>query len=398
MATFKFEVKSSDGKIRSGTIRAKNETEARVRLRAENLTPVSLIQQGGKARIYRRVPLKDLQVFTRQFATLVTSGIQIIQCLQMLAHASSCEPLRDTINQIVDDVNKGRTLANAMDEHPGAFDKLYRNLIRAGEQSGVLDVVLGRLAIYIEKSVKVRQKVQSAMFYPAMIIFVAFAVISAIMVFVVPKFKSMFSSQGKDLPELTQIVVNISEGFANYWYVILMGIFLVGFIIYHWAKTSGGKKTVDHFILGVPVLGGIVQKGAIARFSRTLSTLLASGIPIVEGLEVSAKVVNNHDIEMAFMESKESITNGKTIAQPLQKHKCIPNMVIQMISIGEQTGSLDSMLGKVADFFEEEVDVAVSTMTTLIEPVLMVVLGVIIAFIVIAMYLPVFNMASTMGA
>ncbi len=397
MATFKFEVKSPDGKIRTGTIKAKNETEARVRLRAENLTPISLVQQGGAARIYRRVPLKDLQVFTRQFATLVTSGIQIIQCLQMLASASSCEPLRATINQIVDDVNKGRTLAAAMDEHPGAFDKLYRNLIRAGEQSGVLDVVLGRLAIYIEKSVKVRQKVRSAMFYPAMIILVAFAVIAAIMIFVVPKFKSMFNSQGKELPGLTQFVVNLSEGFANYWYMMLMGMFIVGFIIYNWAKTEGGKRILDHFILSVPVLGGVVQKGAIARFSRTLSTLLASGIPIVEGLEVSARVVNNFDIESAFMESKESITNGKTIAAPLSKHKCIPNMVIQMISIGEQTGSLDSMLSKVADFFEEEVDVAVSTMTTLIEPMLMVVLGVIIAFIVIAMYLPVFNMASTFG-
>lgn len=400
MATFRFEAKANDGRLLKGTIKAKNETEARVRLRAEHLSPVvvDLVQSSGKKRNVARVPIKDLQIFTRQFATLVTSGVHVIQCLQMLASSASCEPLRNTIHNIIDDVNKGRTLAAAMDEHPQVFDKLYRNMIRAGEQSGVLDVVLGRLAIYIEKTVKLRNKIRGAMFYPAVIIMVAVGVISLIMMFVVPKFKQMFGSQGKELPGLTQLVIDISEGFANYWYVVLIAVTLVGITLYQWARTEAGKRKIDHFILMVPVIGGVIQKGAIARFSRTLSTLLTSGIPIVEALDVSSKVVNNWDIEKAFQESRESIVGGKTIAAPLAKHAAIPNMVTQMISIGEQSGSLDAMLNKVADFFEEEVDVAVGTMTTLIEPILMVVLGTIIAFIVIAMYLPVFNMASTFGA
>ncbi|MDZ4661601.1 MAG: type II secretion system F family protein [Pseudomonadota bacterium] len=398
MASYKFEAKTTAGKTVSGTIKAKNETDARVRLRAEQLEPlriVPVLAAGDKGT--GPVPLKDLQVFTRQFATLVSSGIQIVQCLEMLSNSSSCLPLKAVLNQVIEDVNKGKTLAASLDEHPKAFDKLYRNLIRTGEESGVLEVVLGRLAIYIEKTVKLRGKLKSAMMYPVVIIVVAVAVITGIMVFVIPKFKEMFSSKGKDLPELTQMVINLSEGFLSYWWLIIFVGALIWVTFIQYINTSNGRKVFDHFSLRIPILGSIIQKGCIARFSRTLSTLLASGIPVVEALDVSAKVVNNNDIEVAIMESKESILKGRSIAEPLIKHPIIPNMVSQMISIGEQTGSMDSMLAKVADFYEEEVDVSVAGLSTLIEPILMVVLGVIIAVLVIAMYLPIFSMADTFG-
>lgn len=398
MAIFRFQAKTIAGKVVTGTIKAKNETDARVRLRAEQLEPVKISSNTSTGLTATgSVPIKELQIFTRQFATLVSSGIQIVQCLEMLSNSSSCLPLKAILDQIVDDVNKGKTLANAMDEHPKAFDKLYRNLIRAGEESGVLELVLNRLAVYIEKSVKLRGKMKSAMMYPVIIIVVAVGVITGIMVFVIPKFKEMFNSKGKELPELTQLVVNMSEGFIKYWWVIVLAGFVIYVTIVQILNTPEGRKTFDNLSLKFPILGPIIQKGCIARFSRTLSTLLASGIPVVEALEVSSKVVNNGTIEKALLASKESILNGKSIAAPLIKHPIIPSMVSQMISIGEQTGSMDAMLGKVADFFEEEVDVAVAGLSTLIEPILMVVLGVIIAVLVIAMYLPVFKMGDTFG-
>ena len=398
MATYKFEAKTAAGKTVTGTIKAKNETDARVRLRAEQLEPLRIVSTSdGRGLSSTAVPLKDLQIFTRQFATLVSSGIQIVQCLEMLATSASCLPLKNILNQVIDEVNKGKTLAAALDDHPKAFDKLYRNLVRAGEESGVLEVVFSRLAVYIEKTVKLRGKLKSAMMYPVVIILVAVGVVSGIMIFVIPKFKEMFSSKGRALPALTQFVIDLSEGFIANWWIIALVIALVWVTVSQYINTVAGRKVFDHFSLKLPILGSIVQKGCIARFSRTLSTLLSSGIPVVEALDVSAKVVNNNDIEQAIMESKESILRGKSIAAPLAKHPVIPPMVAQMISIGEQTGAMDSMLAKVADFYEEEVDVSVAGLSTLIEPILMVVLGGVIAVLVVAMYLPIFSMAENFG-
>ena len=299
------------------------------------------------------------------------------------------------LKSMVNDINQGRRFGEAMAEHPLVFDRFYVNMVKAGEESGNIDQILNRLAVYIEKAAKVKGQIKGAMVYPIAILSVAFLVVSGLMIFVIPKFEAVFASSGQDLPGLTKMVVAMSKIFMSYWWAIIGGVAGSVFFIINYYRTDDGKKTIDTVLIDIPYVGDLIQKSAVARFTRTLSTLLASGVSIMEALEIASRVTGNVVIETALIRAREAISEGKSLTVPLSKEKYIPQMVTQMIGVGEQTGAIDQMLNKVADFYEDEVDVAVSALTSVMEPLMMVVLGGIIAFIVVAMYLPIFNMAGS---
>ena len=394
---FAFEAKAANGKDMRGEIDAQNEAEARVKLRAQRLTPIRLMPSGTvirPARVSRkRVKSKELQIFTRQLSTLLNSGIPILQAIDSLANGSRASGLNAVLRQISNDISRGKRLADSMAEHPLVFGRFYINMTRAGEESGNLDQVLGRLAIYIEKTVKLQGKVKGALLYPAVIMCIAGVIVSGLMIFVIPKFQALFGQMGGELPTITKMVIALSDFFVARWYLILGTAVGAYFGIRSYAESAVGKQTIDSISIDIPVFGELIQKSAIAKFSRTLSTLLSSGVNIVESMEIAANTTGNFVIERAILRARDSITEGRSLTVPLMKEKYIPQMVTQMIGVGEQTGSLDSMLGRIADFYEDEVDVAVAAMTTIIEPLMMVILGVIVAFIVIAMYLPIFQLA-----
>jgi type IV pilus assembly protein PilC len=405
MAVFEFQAKGSDGRIVKGELDAANEFEARVRLRAQRMTPLRLAAKKGagggdilaslKGLAGNSVSLKDLQVFTRQFAVLVGAGVPIVQSLEAMALGARSTGMTNVLRHVCSEVERGRRLGEALSTEPSVFDRLYINLVRAGEEGGVLEQVLNRLAEYIDTSVKIRGKVKSAMFYPAAIVVVAIIVIIFIMVFVVPKMAAMFKQSGQALPTLTQWVINASDFVQHYWYIIIASLVAIPIALKMYYETEEGRKVVDAIVIDVPVLGDLVKKAAIARFSRTLSTLLTSGVRIIDAIEISASTTGNWMIEKALNQAKEEVARGRALAEPLTKIPYFPNMVTQMIMIGEQTGNMDQMLSKVADFYEDEVENATEAMTSLMEPLLMVVLGGIIAVIVVAMYLPIFNLANT---
>ncbi len=399
MPTYSFEAKIPGGKTIKGQVNAPTEVEARVKLRAQKLIPVRIFIKGQKDNSNKqagKVKGKELQAFTRQFATLINSGIPVVQGLEILSDGIANPNLKLALDKTKAQISQGRKLADAMSDHPKVFDKLFVNLVKAGEEGGVLDTILERLAIYIEKAEKIKNKVKGAMFYPISIVVVAALVVTAILYFVIPQFESLFAEAGQELPELTQMVIAISHFLRDYWYILFGSIFAALFVLRQYYATVSGKYNIDFFLIKSPIIGNVIQKSEIARFSRTLSTLLASGVALLNSLEISANAVGNAVIEKTLKECKGVIAEGKSIVTPLAKNPYIPDMVVQMIGVGEQTGALDIMLEKIADFYEEEVDYAVSSATTLIEPIMMVVLGGIIAFIVVAMYLPVFNLAGTM--
>ncbi len=405
MAKFVFEAKAANGKMFRGEVEANNEGEARVKLRAQKLIPTRLSVKGGAAPRAGagarssgvRVRAKELQVFTRQFATLLSSGIPVVQSLEVLARGTRNVGFGNALTEIVQAIGAGRRLGDALAPYPKIFDNFFVNMVRAGEEGGVLDTVLNRLAQYMEKSGKIVAKIKGAMVYPAAIIIVAFLVITCIMVFVIPKFEQMFESMNQELPTLTQYVVETSRIFSDYWYLIIGGFAGLIFGIVYYYGTPDGKSSIDGILVDLPLIGDVIQKGAIARFSRTLSTLMGAGVGIMDSMNISAKVAGNHVIEQCFMRAKNAIEQGRSMTTTLGKEKYIPGMVTQMIGVGEQTGALDTMLAKVADFYEDEVDAAIGVLTSAMEPILMVVLGGIIAVLVIAMYLPIFNMAGAVS-
>ncbi len=401
MAKFVFEVKAANGRETRVEVEAANEAEARVKLRAQKMVPLRVVGPGlqlqKKKQGFGSVRAKDLQIFTRQLATLIGSGIPILQAMDTLAQGSRNSVLTFAVNSVAIDISRGKRLADAMSEHPRVFGRFYVNMVRAGEESGNLDVILGRLAQYIEKSVKIQGRVKSAMMYPIVVSIIAFLIVFGLLAFVIPKFQAFFESMHGELPALTQHVIRLSDFVLAYWYLILAGIAaaIYGVAVYY--QTDSGRKVCDQVLIDLPLFGELVQKSAIARLTRTLSTLLSSGIGIMEALDIAAKTVGNTVIESAVLRAKDSISEGKSLTVPLAKEKYIPRMVTQMIGVGEQTGNLDQMLSRVADFYEDEVDVAVNGLTTLIEPLLIVGLGAVIAVLVVAMYLPVFNMADMLG-
>ncbi len=390
-----------------GEVDAANEAEARVKIRAQQLIPLKIATKRGGTTVRKagakgsvgntKVNAKELQIFTRQFAVLISSGVPVVQSIESMAQGAKSPALLKVLTELSADVARGKRLYEAMAAYPKVFDRMYVNLVKAGEEGGVLDEILNRLADYIEKSVKIQGKIKGAMMYPAVIIFVAFAVIAGIMIFVIPSFVTMFKEAGMELPSLTIFVMDLSDLFVAYWWVLIGAVGGLFFGVKGYYGTAEGKKNLDTIMINLPIMGPLQQKGAVARFSRTLSTLLTAGVRIVDCLEIASATTGNYVIEMALIRSKDSISKGRTLAEPLRGEKHIPKMVSQMITIGEQTGNLDQMLSKVADFFEDEVETAAEAMTAMIEPLLMVFLGGIIAVLVVAMYLPIFNLAGSMG-
>jgi type IV pilus assembly protein PilC len=406
MATFAYVGRTRSGAVKKGELSAKTRDEAVDQLRKQSVVVTSLEEKKGGGFDFSKISLgsgltdKDLVVFTRQFGTMINAGLPLVQCLEILSTQSENKVLRETIGEVKTQVEAGSTFSDALRRHPKVFDDLYVNLVHAGEVGGLLDTILTRLAKYIEKAMKLKGQIKSAMIYPAAIMGVAVVVISVLMIWVIPIFAKMFVelSGGKvGLPGPTQLVIDISNAFTSYWYVIFGSLVAIIFGIKKYYGTVQGRKAIDKLLLKMPVVGDLIRKASVAKFTRTLGTLLASGVPLLDGMTICAKTAGNKVIEETLINARASISGGKTIADPLAASGVFPKMVTHMIAVGESTGALDAMLGKIADFYEDEVDQAVASLTSLLEPIMMVFLGVVIGFIVIAMYLPIFKMSDAIG-
>lgn len=401
MPSFVWKGKTRDGKAGEGVLVADNREAAAGMLRRQQIQVTNLREKE------RRIPLmpkfgggvspKKLSIFTRQFSVMLDAGLPLVQCLEILGGQEDSKNFKVIIDSVRSDVEGGTSLAEAMRRHPAAFSNLYVNMIAAGEAGGILDIILQRLSTYIEKEVKLKGQVKSALIYPVAVLTIAFGVVYIILWKVIPVFAAMFASLGAELPMLTRVVVEASNFVSSYSIFIFIGIALTIVGIKEWHKTYKGARILDRFILRIPIIGMLMRKIAIARFCRTLGTLTASGVPILDGLEITARTAGNTIIEDALMVVRKAVEEGKTISGPLAESKVFPSMVCQMISVGEQTGALDSMLAKIADFYEEEVDTAVGGLMKLLEPVMIVVLGVIIGTIVTAMYMPMFALFQKFG-
>jgi type IV pilus assembly protein PilC len=344
-----------------------------------------------------KIKLKDLVVFTRQFATMIDAGLPLVQCLEILSSQQDNPTFKDVLKKVKEDVEAGSTFAEALEKHPKAFNELYVNLVAAGEVGGILDTILNRLAVYIEKAQKLRKQVKSAMTYPATIVGIALVVIAVILIFVIPAFESMFADFGGALPVPTQIVINLSNFIQNYFILIVAAIFILIFVCKKIYNTKKGREIIDDWSLKLPIFGILIRKVAVAKFASTMATMISSGVPILDGLEIVRKTAGNKTIEKAIANVRTSISEGKTIAEPLTASGVFPAMVCQMIAVGEQAGALDTMLSKIADFYDDEVDESVNALTSMMEPLLMLFLGVTVGGLVIAMYLPIFKLAGAAG-
>ena len=406
MATFAYVGRTRSGAVKKGELSAKSKDEAVDLLRKQSVVVTSLEEKSGKGAFNIELSFgsgltdKDLVVFTRQFGTMINAGLPLVQCLEILSTQSENKVLRGSIAEVKSQVEAGSTFSDALRRHPKVFDELYVNMVHAGEVGGLLDTILTRLAKHIEKAMKLKGQIKSAMIYPSAILGVAGIVITVLMIWVIPIFSQMFSelSGGKmGLPGPTQLVIDVSNAFQSYWYMVAGLIVGASFGIKKYYATPKGRMVIDKFLLKTPVFGDLIRKASVAKFTRTLGTLLSSGVPLLDGLTICAKTSGNKVIEEAIVNARVSISGGKTIAEPLAQSQVFPKMVTHMIAVGESTGALDAMLGKIADFYEDEVDQAVASLTALLEPAMMVFLGVVIGFIVIAMYLPIFKMASAIG-
>jgi type IV pilus assembly protein PilC len=342
----------------------------------------------------KTVPAKNLAIFTRQFSVMIDAGLPLVQCLEILGKQEPNKHFATAILKVREDVEAGAALADAMKRHPKTFDALYSNMIAAGEAGGILDTILKRLAVYIEKAVKLKGEVKSAMIYPVAVIVIAVLVVGAILWKVIPTFATLFAGLGAQLPLPTRVVIALSDGIVAYGWMVIVALGLIGYGIKTYYATPAGRRMIDGIMLRMPILGGILRKVAVARFCRTLSTLLASGVPILDGLDITARTAGNAIIEDAIQTTRDGIERGETISGPLRQTNVFPSMVVQMINVGETTGALDAMLSKIADFYEEEVDTAVAGLLTLMEPVMIAFLGVVVGGIVIAMYMPIFDLIS----
>jgi len=395
MPMFEYTARGPSGQIQKGQLDVASKDDVNAYLRKNRLILVSVREAPKQINISfggQRIKTRDIVIFTRQFATMINAGLPLVQSLNILAAQTENKALRDVTRAVVYDVESGNTLADAFSKHPKAFTDLYVNMVAAGEAGGILDTILLRLATFLEKADALMRKVKGAMVYPGVIITVAGAAIAILLIFVIPTFESMFSSAGLELPLPTRVVIGMSNFLIGYWWAILAAIGGIIFAIRSYYNTATGRLQIDGALLRAPVLGDVLRKSAVSRFTRTLGTLVSSGVSILEGLEITAKTAGNQVIHNAVMESRQSIAGGETIAAPLEKSAVFPPMVISMIAVGEQTGGLDEMLSKIADFYDEEVDVAVSALLSLMEPAMIVILGVIVGGMVIAMYLPIFDM------
>lgn len=395
--TFLWEGRTRGGAVHKGEVEADSREAAIVTLRQQHIVVTTIKSKPKELTLPGfggRVPEKDLVLFTRQFSTMIDAGLPLVQCLDILGKQTKNKTFSKTILEIKRDVEGGDTFADALRKHPKIFDDLYVNLVQAGEIGGVLDATFARLATYIEKARSLKSKVKSAMIYPSAIILVAVSVITFLMIFVIPVFAQMFVDFGGTLPWPTQLVIGVSYFMKSYilFAIPLLIVAIFGFKQYY--KTESGKHMIHRALLRVPILGPLLQKAAVARFSRTLSTLLGSGVPIIDSLDITARTAGNKVVEAAILASIGSIKEGQSLTTPLAKHAVFPPMVVQMVEIGDVTGALDTMLSKIADFYEEEVDRAVEALMAMLEPMMMVFLGGALGFIIVAMYLPIFKMAS----
>ncbi len=398
MAVFTWEGRSTQGTPQKGSIEAANEAVALLLLRRQNIQPARIKEKpkdilADIAFLQPKVKTKDLILFTRQLSTMIDAGLPLIQGVEILANQEPNKTFQKILNQIKTDVEAGSTFADALKKHPKVFDNLYTNLVAAGELGGVLDIVLQRLAAYIEKNERLKRKVKGALVYPSTILVIAVVVVLVMLVFVIPVFQEMFSSLGGQLPALTQGVVDLSAFLRRNFLFLIGAAVAVGFVFSRVKATDKGEYFFDKLFLKLPIFGLLLRKVAVARFSRTLGTMISSGVPILDGLDIVAKTSGNRIVQEAIMITKASISEGKTIAEPLSKSGVFPSMVCQMVAVGESTGALDSMLIKIADFYDEEVDAAVDSLTSLIEPMMMIFLGGTVGTMLAAMYLPIFKMA-----
>src|ERR671930_160360 len=362
--------------------------------RIDPAKPVAAKEAKPKKPTGKAAPAKNLAIFTRQFSVMIDAGLPLVQCLDILGKQEPHKGFAEAILTVRSDVESGAALADAMKKHPKSFDPLYSNMIAAGEAGGILDTILKRLAVYIEKSVKLKGQVKSAMIYPIAVIVIAAIGVAAILWKVIPTFANLFAGLGAQLPLPTRIVIAMSEGLVSYGWILLIALPLAGWGFKRYYATDGGRRAIDALSLKAPVLGMILRKIAVARFCRTLSTLLASGVPILDGLDITARTAGNAIIEDAIQTTRTGIERGETVSGPLRETNVFPSMVVQMINVGETTGALDAMLSKIADFYEEEVDAAVAGLLTLLEPIMIAFLGGIVGGIVIAMYMPIFDLIS----
>ena len=398
MPAYAWKGKNRLGDLQEGVIISESRDSAAATLKRNGLQVLSVRPQsaaGSKA--FGRVKSRDLAIFTRQFSVMIDAGLPLVQCLEILGAQQSDKNFQKIINAVRSDVEQGATLQTAMAKHPKAFNDLYVNMVGAGEAGGILDLILQRLSGYIEKSVKLTSKVKGAMTYPVTVIIIAISVVAIIMVKVIPVFSQMYEGLGSSLPFPTLVCIMISNIIIHYFLLLVAAIVLIAVGLKYYYKTPSGRLMIDSFYLKIPIIGDLLRKVAVARFCRTLGTLTSSGVPILEGMDITARTAGNMVVQNAILKSREAVEQGRNIAGPLAETKVFPPMVIQMVGVGEATGALDAMLSKVADFYEDEVDNAVAARTAMMEPLFIAVLGTVIGFIVIAMYLPIFNLANVFG-
>jgi type IV pilus assembly protein PilC len=403
MPVYVWKGRTRQGTVKKGEVEAVNEAAVMAQLRAQMLLPVSVKEKSRDVSdlftfLKPKIKIKDLVIFTRQFATMIDAGLPLVQCLDILGSQQSNATFRVIIKEIKSDVEQGSTFADALRKHPKPFDPLYVNLVAAGEVGGILDTILNRLAVYLEKADALRRKVKGAMVYPTTVLVVAVGVVVLMLVKIIPTFERMFKDFGGELPGPTQLVVNMSH-FMQAWIGPFSVVTVVAIISFFQARKRSPKfrRRTDAIALKLPVFGPLLRKVAVARFTRTLGTMIASGVPILDGLDIVAKTAGNMIIEDALNDVRTAISEGKTIAEPLNESGVFPGMVVQMIAVGEETGAMESMLSKIADFYDDEVDAAVDALTAMLEPLMMVGLGGTVGSMLIAMYLPIFKIADTIG-
>jgi type IV pilus assembly protein PilC len=398
MPVWSYSARTVSGDLKRAEYDAATRDEVIAHLRAQRLIPVSVREKpkGIKVGGGGKVKTRDVVIVTRQFATMINAGLPLVQALDILAKQSDNKTLQSTLQDVLYEVESGKTLADAMREHTKVFTPLYVNMVAAGEAGGILDTILLRLAVFLEKAEALSRKVKGAMIYPAVIGVVAVSAIVVLLLFVIPTFQQMFASFDQALPLPTRIVIMASDALQSYWWAMGAGIAGGVFLFKRWIATSAGRLTWDRFVLRLPIFGNLARKGAVARFTRTLGTLLSSGVTILDGLEITARTSGNRVIHDAIMDSRSSIAGGESISEPLKVSGVFPPMVTQMINVGEETGDLDGMLTKIADFYDEEVDAAVESLLKAMEPLMIVILGTVVGGMIVAMYLPIFGIINTM--
>jgi type IV pilus assembly protein PilC len=403
MPIFQWKARTRQGSLKKGEIEAMNEAAVMAQLRSQMLLPVTVKEKSKDVSellpfLKQGIKTRELVIFTRQFATMIDAGLPLVQCLDILGNQNTNKTFKTIIRDVKSDVEQGSTFADALRKHPKPFDDLYVNLVQAGEIGGILDTILNRLAVYLEKADKLAKKVKGAMVYPTTVLVIAIGVVVLMLTKVIPTFEKMFEDFGGELPAPTQLVVNLSH-FMQDWIGLVLGVLFGAFVAFLQARKRSPKfrRSTDALALKLPVFGSLLRKVAVARFTRTLGTMIASGVPILDGLDIVARTAGNMIIEEALRAVRAAITEGKTIAEPLAESDVFPGMVVQMIAVGEETGAMETMLAKIADFYDEEVDAAVEALTAMLEPLMMVFLGGSVGGLLIAMYLPIFKIADTIG-